>query len=342
MRTKKWIIGAGLLGIMVSVWAQPVNRFIIVDQFGYLPESPKIAVIKDAVTGFDSVDSFTPGQNYIVVNSQNGARVYRGQPVVWNSGNTDVSSGDRAWHFDFSAVVDTGQYYILDSANSQRSYEFEISADVYREVLKHAVRSFYYQRVGFPKEAQYAGAEWSDGASHIGPLQDKNCRLYNDRNNPATERDLSGGWYDAGDYNKYTNWTANYIVEMMKAYIENPDAWGDDYNIPESGNGIPDLLDEAQWGIDHLLRMQQANGSVLCIVSESHASPPSSATGQSVYGPATTSASLNTAAAFAISARVFRSMNRIGYADTLILSAERAWNWAVSHPAVKFIQQFGK
>ena len=82
--------------------------------------------------------------------------------------------------------------------------------------------------------------------------------------------------------------------------------------------------------------MQEPDGSVLCIVSESHASPPSSATGQSVYGPATTSASLNTAAAFAISARVFRSLNMTAYADTLIARAEKAWNWAVAHPAVKF------
>ena len=56
---------------------------------------------------------------------------------------------------------------------------------------------------------------------------------------------MSGGWYDAGDYNKYTNWTASYVLEFMKAYLENPEAWGDDYNIPESGNGVPDILDEA-------------------------------------------------------------------------------------------------
>jgi hypothetical protein len=335
MKTKLIVI-LWLTALFPSLMAQSVNRFIIVDQFGYLPESQKIAVIKDPHTGFDAAEAFTPGENYVVVDALSGTPVYRGQPVIWNSGNTDASSGDKAWHFDFSSVSGTGNYYILDSVNNVRSYEFRIASDIYHEILKQAVRTFFYQRVGFPKEAQYAGEEWADGASHMGPLQDKNCRVYNDKNNAGTARDVSGGWYDAGDLNKYTNWTSGYVVEMMKAYKENPNAWGDNYNIPESGNGIPDLLDEAKWGIDHLLRMQEPDGGVLCIVSEDGASPPSAATRQSVYGPATTSAAFNTAAALAIASRVYRSVNLVGYSDTLIRQAEKAWQWGILHPAVIF------
>jgi hypothetical protein len=316
--------------------AQSNSKFIITDQFGYLPEVRKIAIIKDPQVGYDAAESFSPGGNYVVVNAITGEQVFSGMPVVWNSGSADASSGDKVWHFEFSSVTETGRYYILDKENNVRSYDFEISPIVYNEVLKHAVRSFFYQRAGFPKEARYAGLAWADGASHIGPLQDKNCRLFSDKTNPGTELDLHGGWYDAGDYNKYTNWTANYVVEMMKAYLENPKAWGDNYDIPESGNGIPDLLDEAKWGIDFLLRMQREDGRILCIVSESHASPPSSATGQSLYGPATTSASLNTAAAFAISSKVYRAMNMISYADTLLARAQKAWTWAEMYPAVIF------
>ena len=324
-----------LLISAVSV-SQNVSRFIIVDQFGYLPDSRKIAVIKDPQVGFDANESFTPGQTYIVVNAITGEHALSGKPVSWKSGATDESSGDKAWHFDFSPVSENGRYYILDVENNVRSFEFEISPIVYNEVLKQAMRMFFYQRAGCAKEARYAGTAWADGASHIGPLQDKNCRLYSDKNNPATERDLSGGWYDAGDFNKYTNWTANYVVEMMKAWLEKPNAWADNYNIPESGNGIPDLLDEAKWGIDFLLRMQQPDGGVLCIVGESHASPPSSATGQSLYGPATTPPSLNTAAALALSSKVFRAINFIPYADTLMARAIKAWNWAETNPAVIF------
>jgi hypothetical protein len=321
---------------VLSSMAQTISKYIIVDQFGYLPVSQKIAVIKDPQVGFDAGETFVPGEDYQVINAVTGEPMFSGKPVAWNQGAIDGSSGDRAWHFDFSSVTETGRYYILDQEKNVRSFEFEISPVVYNEVLKHAVRTFFYQRVGFSKEAQFAGEAWADGASHIKTLQDKNCRLYSDKSNPATERDLSGGWYDAGDYNKYTNWTANYVMEMMKAYLENPRAWADDYNIPESGNGIPDLLDEAKWGIDFLLRMQQPDGGVLSIVAESGGSPPSNAYGQSVYGPATTSASLNSAAAFAISSKVYRAIDMTDYADTLLARALRAWDWAVLNPSVVF------
>ncbi len=317
-------------------FSQDFSRFIIVDQFGYQPDALKIAVLKDPQTGFDAEESFTPGDTFSVVNARTGEKVFTGPVTVWNNGNTDPTSGDRAWHFDFSAYSQAGSYYVLDEENNLRSYEFDIAGNVYNDVLKQAMRMFFYQRVGFAKEAQYAEEAWADGASHIGPLQDKNCRSFFDKNNPDSERDLSGGWYDAGDYNKYTNWTANYVVELMKAWMENPAAWADDYNIPESGNGIPDILDEAKWGIDFLLRMQEDDGSVLSIVAESHASPPSSATGPSYYGPASTSATLNTAAAFAMSSKVYRSAGMTAYADTLLDRAVKAWTWADANPSVIF------
>ncbi len=319
---------------MVS--GQSDSPFIIVDQFGYLPGAPKIAVIKDPQVGFDSANSFTPGTTFALVNASSGDTVMTGNPVAWNNGMTDPSSGDKVWHFDFSAISQTGTYFILDLEKNIRSYEFKISPSVYNEVMKHAMRTFFYQRSGFAKELPYAEPGWVDGASHIGPNQDKNARLYNDRNNPATERDVSGGWYDAGDYNKYTRWNADYIVQMMQAYIERPEVWTDDYNIPESGNGIPDLLDEAKWGLDHLLRMQEDNGSVLSVVGSSHASPPSAATGQTLYGPPNTSATLGVAAAFAIASGVYHSIGMTEYADTLKESAKAAWDWADANPKVIF------
>ncbi len=316
--------------------AQDPCRFIIVDQFGYLPSSAKTAVIKNPKIGFDSAATFTPGTNYSLVNALNGSKVFTAQITSWQNGATDKSSGDEVWHFDFSKVETPGTYYVLDNDRNCKSYNFRIADDVYDQVLKEAMRSFFYQRAGFPKEARFAGEGWADGASHLGPLQDKNCRSFFDKDNPDTEHDVSGGWYDAGDFNKYTSWTASYVVEMMKAYLENPDAWTDDYNIPESGNGLPDLLDEAKWGIDHLLRLQLDDGSVLSIVGESHASPPSSAKGPSYYGPVNTSATLNTAAALAVSSKVFRMNGMSGYADKLLDASVRAWNWAEANPDVLF------
>jgi hypothetical protein len=313
--------------------------FIVVDQFGYLPGRQKIAVLRDPVTGFDGADAYTPGATIQVVNTANNAVVLSGAAVAWNGGATDTSSGDRAWLFDFSAVTAAGTYEILDVDRNIRSARFDIGDGVYRPVLVQAVRTFFYQRAGHAKATPFAAPAWVDGASHLGPLQDANARRYDAPQDAATERDLRGGWYDAGDCNKYTNWTAGYVIDLLHAYAENPTVFTDDFNIPESGNGVPDLLDEVKWGVDHLVRMQNADGSVLSIVGVACSSPPSSTTGASLYGTASTSATLSAAAAFAQSARIFGSLGAPAfdaYAAQLRTRAEDAWAWAVANPGVVF------
>ncbi len=319
--------------------------FIVVDQFGYLPNAEKIAVIRDPQTGFDADESYGPGTTFELVNDATDTAVFSDEITEWNNGDTDTSSGDRAWWFDFSSITATGNYYVRDAAHTDVvSPVFAINADVYDEVLKQAMRAFFYQRAGHDKHTPFAEAAWEDDASHLGSLQDSQARLYTDPNNAGTQKDLSGGWYDAGDYNKYTNWTADYVIGLLHAYRENPAAWGDNFEIPESGNGTPDILDEVKWGMDSLIRLQTAtgNGSVLSIVDLDHASPPSDANGQSLYGPANTSATLTTAAAFALGATVFAGLdgNATGvdddYAAQLQTKAIAAWDWAVSNPAVFF------
>jgi len=323
----------------VTIYGQAISPFIVVDQFGYTKNAKKIAVFRSPAIGFDAPSAYIPGSSISVRNAANNAVVYNAAPVIFKAGITDAVSGDKVWWFDFSTVQTEGSYYIADESANSRSATFMITDTVYKNVLKAAVKTFYYQRAGFAKTAAYAGAGWADSASHIGALQDKNCRLYNDQNNSATEKDLSGGWYDAGDYNKYTPWTANYIISLLSAYKENPALWTDDFNNPESGNGIPDLLDEIKWGMDWLLKMQQPDGRSLCVMGLAHASPPSSATGPSSYGPATTNATMRSAAAFALGAKYLRQANNVFfgvYADTLQARAVRAYNWAIVNPAVIF------
>ncbi|HEX7898704.1 MAG TPA: glycoside hydrolase family 9 protein [Planctomycetota bacterium] len=318
-------------GQVVDIRAMEVSRFIVVDQFGYLPDARKVAVVRDPQTGYDADQSFTPGASLALVDLKSGETALTAAAVPWNAGATDPSSGDRAWWFDFSNVTRPGTYAVVDRENKVRSPSFRIAADVYKPVLKHAFRTFYYQRAGCAKKEPFAEAAWADGASHVGPQQDGAARLHSDKANPATAKDLSGGWYDAGDYNKYTSWTADYVLTLLHAYVENPAAWGDDFNLPESGNGRSDLLDEVKWGVDWLARMQDAagNGAVLSIVGLHHASPPSAATGPSYYGPASTNATLSTAAAFAFAGKVLKDPG-------LISRAEKAWAWAVANPSVIF------
>jgi endoglucanase len=304
-----------------------ISSFIVVDQFGYLPDSQKIAVIRDPQTGYDAAQSFSPSASLSLVDMVSGTSVLSAAPSVWNSGATDTSSGDKAWWFDFSSITTPGTYAVVDALQNVRSPSFKIASDIYTPVLKHALRTFFYQR--------------ADGESHIGAGQDKNARLYSDKTNAATEKNLSGGWYDAGDYNKYTSWQAEYVITLLHAYVENPAAWTDDFNIPESGNGIPDILDEVKWGLDWLKKMQDAagNNSVLSIVGLSGASPPSAATGASYYGTASTNATLSAAAAFAFGSKVYGNLGNTDlntYADDLKTRAENAWLWSVANPAVLF------
>jgi hypothetical protein len=324
-----------------TVWAAPganVAKYIMVDQFGYLPNLKKVAVLRFPKVGYDSNQSYWP-QQLQVVNSATGAVVYTGWPQDWNGLRTDDSSGDQVWHFDFSQITTPGTYEIVDPNANQRSARFEIGDNVYRNVLIQAVRTFFYQRAGQTKSANNAGVGWADAASHLKAGQDTQARRFLDPNNAATARDLRGGWYDAGDFNKYTSWTAGYVQELLDTYTQNPTVWTDDFNLPESYNGIPDLLDEVKWGLDSLVRMQNSDGSVLSIVGVAHASPPSAATGPSTYGDASTSATLAAAAAYAQGAKVYGSLNNAAmntYAADLLARARRAWDWAAANPNVIF------
>ena len=312
---------------------------IVVDQFGYLPDANKIAVVRQPDLGYDAGSSYAPTKPLQLVDAATGRVVVSKVAVPWNAGAVDRVSGDRVWWFDFSEVKAAGRYQVQDPAAGVKSPAFRIAADVYRPVLTQALRTFYYQRAGIAKEARYAGAEWADGASHLGPGQDGQARRYDAKGDATTARDLRGGWYDAGDYNKYTVWAARYVVALLMAYEANPKAFGDDSNIPESGNGVPDVIDEARWGTDWLARMQNDDGSVLSIVALAKASPPSAAKDPSYYGPASTAATLATAQAFAKAAKIFAANPTWGlsaYAADLLRRGERAYQWGVAHPQVMF------
>lgn len=311
------------------------DNHIKVDQFGYQCNARKVAVISNPITGYNNGSSFTPGTTtYEIRKWSDDAIVFSGSITQWNGGATHSQSGDQVWWFDFSAFTTSGSYYVYDNVRNVGSYRFDIKDDVYKDVLKLAIRSYYYQRCGVAKNGVNAGAGWADASCHIGTSQDLDCRLYNDVGNASLSRDLSGGWHDAGDYNKYVNFTWGILLNLLIAYEESPSVWTDDYNIPESGNGVPDLLDEVKYELDWLLKMQEPNGSVLSIVGGGGASPPSSDSQARRYGPANTSSTLTCAGVFALAAIQYNSVGMTAYATTLQNAAVNAWNWANANPNV--------
>lgn len=316
-----------------------VDNRIKVDQFGYQNTAQKVAVISNPQTGYNVSTNFTPGSTYQVRLSVDNSVVFSGSPTAWNGGATHAQSGDKVWWFDFSTLTTEGTYHIYDPTNNVKSYDFDISDCVYDAPMRQAVRTFYYQRCGTPKVTPYADANWEDAtACHTHTLQDHDCRSIS---NPtaATTKDLWGGWHDAGDYNKYVNFLYETMIDLLLAYEEKPTAWADNYGIPESGNGVPDLLDETKYELDWLLRMQQTNGGVLCVVGVQNyasASPPSADNAQRFYGPATTSATYTAAAIFALAAKQYNSVGNMAYANTLQTAAVNAWTWANANPNITY------
>ncbi len=332
MRTLFTIVG---LVIFYGLGAQEVSPFIHVDQFGYLPDATKVAVLSDPVVGFNSGQSFTPSGQVEVRNAATDAVVLTVSPEAWNGGATHNLSGDRGWWVDFSAVTEPGRYYLLDPGSGERSAEFEVDPAIYGHVMKAACRMFYYNRCNAAKEAPYAESAWRDEVSFLNSQQDANCSYVYNPSNTDLEKDLSGGWFDAGDYNKYVTFAEQAMHNLMWAYRENPQAFSDANNIPESGNGIPDIIDEIKWELDWLLKMNNEDGSThIKMGSIDHgdnaAAPPSQNFDRRYYGPTCSSASIAIASMFAHAAFVLKDFPSLqSYADLLQSRAETAWDYVL-------------
>ena len=324
----------GLVDATVGGGSEPMPR-ILVDQLGYRPQDPKVAVIASSPSGSNTQRAFAPGATYEVRHAATNQVVFSGSIAPWNNGNIHPQSGDRAWRFDFSSVKTPGPYIVVDRDRGERSFPFEIQANVYQTALVAATRMFYYQRSGFAKTGAIAG-QWQDGAAYLGPNQDTQARSVSAKTDPKTARDLRGGWFDAGDTNKYTTFAAPVVNQLLTAYEQNPRVFTDRFNIPESGNGIPDLIDEIKWEVDWLKRMQEPDGGVLIkvgVIDYNAADRPSRDQRPRYYAPQCSSASIAAAAAFAHAARIYQQIPALrAEATDLEQRAIRAWNWFQTNP----------
>ena len=316
---------------------ETTQTFIFVDQFGYLPNAEKVAVLVDPLAGFNGKETYIPPAQLEVRRAENDALVYIGTPSIWNDGAMHAQSGDKGWWFDFSGLTEEGNYYVYDAVNDGRSAIFRIDEQVYDDVLKASLKMFYYNRCGMAKESPYVSDSFTDGTSFSNALQDEQCRYVYDAGNAALEKNLSGGWFDAGDYNKYVTFAHSVVHDLLWAYEENPQVFGDNWNIPESGNNLPDILDELKWELDWLLKMTNEDGSVHIKMGsidfgENAAAPPSNNFDQRYYGPTCTSASLSNASVFAHASKIFAQFPSYrNYAEILKSQAINTWFYALPH-----------
>jgi endoglucanase len=212
---------------------------IKVNQLGYLPGMRKIAKISAPVKRFRVVDVIS------------GRTVYEAEARLVKE--NDPFSGDTVYEADFSAVRQPGRYR-LEADGLEPSPAFEIREGIYDQLFVDAMRFYYLQRCNIELTKQYAG-DYARPVCHLGDKQ----AVTREGTDP---RDVTGGWHDAGDCNKYPPWVRHALFFMLDLYDLKPQAFTDgQLNIPESGNGIPDILDEAAWELDWLLKMQIREGA---------------------------------------------------------------------------------
>lgn len=314
------------IATMVLAWpaasalAAPVTLAFKVDHFGYRPEDTKVAIVTANPGATVEVRSAVDDSVVFTVPTDGGS--------ITAKGFDSAASGDSVWWVDFSGVTAVGEYRLFSAALAGQSYDFDVRGDVYATPMRTALKTFYLQRCNTPKSVALAG-DWADPAScHDGDAATTAAAGHAS----VGTLDLRGGWHDAGDYNKYV-WGAasNAILTMLRAYEDHPSALGDDdIGIPESGNGLPDLLDEVKVELDWFLAMQLPSGAVL---SQMHVpgfasdSPPSADTNLRYYQNPTLESGSVAAGSFAIASRIFAAEGEAVYAAALKSAALLSWSW---------------
>ena len=218
---------------------------ILVDQVGYAVGCQKVAMINDE----------TPPETFSVLDADTGKEVYTGKI---ESKGYDLSVNAYISYADFTEFNTVGTYYI-QAASIGRSYAFEIIEEPYKELLSKVFIQYYFNRCGLTLSSELAG-DAAHNACHSREAQMKEEAMI--------KRDVSGGWHVDEIGSRDVAKGCQAVNTLLLAYEIYPDDMGDDMGIPESGNGIPDVLDEVKYEIDWLLKMQETkSGAVYASVS---------------------------------------------------------------------------
>ena len=225
------------------------------------------------------------------------------------------------------------------------SDEFDVAPDVYARAFLLASRAFYGQRCGMAVDLAPLHPGYSHPACHVAGTPNPDALLHASAGASGTV-DGSGGWHDAGDYGKYVVNSGITTGELLWTYELFPErVAATSLQIPESNNGVPDLLDEARWNLRWMLKMQDADGGVWhkltserfggFVMPERDDGGPRYVIGTGSSPFKSSCATGDFAAVMAIAARVFRGFDP-EFASTALAAAERAWSWLAGNPGVVF------
>lgn len=325
---------AGLASVLAAspahaAAATDVPALIKLNQIGYLPGSAKVAVVPN-------VDA----AGFAVVNAGTDTVALRGTlgPAAVYS-----AAGETVRLAAFSDLVAPGRYQ-LRVAGLPDSAPFIVGADVYQALNAAAIKAYYFNRAGMALSEKNAGV-FARKAGH----PDTRILVHESAASAArpagTVISSPKGWYDAGDYNKYIVNSGITTYTLLAAYEDFPAVYkAQQLNIPESGNGIPDILNEALWNLDWMLTMQDpADGGVYHKLTDKTFDGmvmPERATQPRYVVQKSTAAALDFAAVMATASRVLAPYDKQldGAPARMLAASKAAWQWAQSHPAVYYRQ----
>jgi endoglucanase len=337
-------------GVAAPVYQPNTGPRVRVNQVAYLPGGPKVATLVTKTTNplpWQLLDGA-------------GTLVIGGSTVPFGS---DASSALNLHNIDFSGVTTRGQGYTL-VADGETSYPFAIGPESYEALRVDSVRVFYTQRSGEPIDGAIAGAAYARAAGHISspgsgdinqgdrnvPCQpaDDSLPIYGDPWTCDYTLDVVGGWYDAGDHGKYVVNGGIAVYQLLNAFERTKvapsadlGALGDStLRVPEAGNGIPDLLDEARVELEFFLSMRVPEGKPLAGMLH-HKVHDNAWTGlplapdkdpmlRWLHRPST-AATLNFVATAAQGARIYARYDA-PFAHRLLATARSSWRAALANP----------
>ena len=311
-------------------FSQTVTEQIKLNQVGFYPNGPKVAV----VTGEVSSDDF-----YIATTSLRdtvfSGKLSEEKHSSYSSTKTRIAV--------FSPFTGKGSFVVCVPGVGT-SYVFEINDSVNKNLAKAVLKGYYYQRVSMPLEEKYAG-KWHRSAGHPDTIVYIHPSAASNGRPAGTVISTPGGWYDAGDYNKYIVNSGITMGTLLSAYEDFPDYFKSlKTNIPESNDNVPDILNEIIYNLRWMLTMQDPNdGGVYnkCTNAAFDGMVMPGVTQLPRYVVQKgTAATLDFAAVTAQAARILKMYKKSlpGVSDSCLSASKKAWAWSLQNPSLAYNQ----
>jgi endoglucanase len=335
-----------------------VTRAIKTNQYGYLPDARKYGYLGGWLGSAGALPLEGQAGDFRVVEAQSGRSVFHATPKLRMRHDHQESlststlrnlTGEDVYELDFSSYAVPGEYYLVVPGVG-RSLGFRIARDVYREPFYHCARAIFHQRCGielkppcssFSRRPCHRGPALEIGATIVEHGCEDEDELVNKDPTIKTGKRLEvwGGYHDAADFDRLIGHIRIPAV-LMTLYEMCPQAFSDSQlNLPESGNGIPDILDEACWGVDFWVRMQDAeDGGVRGGAGPNAAvTAPADRDAHPVY--AYSKDPISSLSLAAVAGQLARVLERLGKKPEALLylqRAEKAWAYGLAHGGEKF------